>query len=172
MNLPIGGLGIISLLWIKIPDSRPKTATRPTLETLHSKLDLIGFILFAPFAAMLLLALEWGGVEYAWSSSTIIGLFCGSGFVFIGFAAWELHVGDVAMIPFSMVKDRIVWCSCLVLAFASASMFILTYYLPIYFQAVRAVSPSLSGVYLLPGILPQMAMAYMSGILGHLNANF
>jgi hypothetical protein len=75
------------------------------------------------------------------------------------------------MIPFSMVKKRAVWSSCLVLAFTSASMFILTYYLPIYFQAVKGVSPSLSGVYLLPGILPQMATAYMSGVLGQLRAN-
>lgn len=172
INLPIGGLGAISLLWIKVPNHRSKTATNLTLRTILLKLDLIGFSLFAPFAIMLLLALEWGGVEYAWSSATVIGLLCGSGGALICFATWEYHVGDEAMIPFSMVKKRAVWSSCLVLAFASASMFILTYYLPIYFQAVKGVSPSLSGVYLLPRILPQMATAYMSGILGQLRANF
>ncbi|KFY29990.1 hypothetical protein V494_08341 [Pseudogymnoascus sp. VKM F-4513 (FW-928)] len=164
INLPIGGLSLIFLLSIKVPNPR-STDSISTLKMVSQKLDLIGFTLFAPFAIMLLLALEWGGSEYAWGSATVIGLFCGSGGALTVFAAWEYYVGDEAMIPFSMVKKRIVWSSCLVLAFASASMFILTYYLPIYFQAVKGVSPSLSGVYLLPGILPQMVTAYMSGVL-------
>ncbi|KAK9242014.1 hypothetical protein V1506DRAFT_572943 [Lipomyces tetrasporus] len=40
-----------------------------------------------------------------------------------------------------------------------------SYYLPIYFQAVRGVSPLTSGVYLLPSILSQLLFAVGSGIL-------
>jgi hypothetical protein len=38
------------------------------------------------------------------------------------------------------------------------------YYLPIYFQAVRGASPTMSGVDLLPSILSQMIFAIVSGI--------
>jgi hypothetical protein len=38
--------------------------------------------------------------------------------------------------------------------------------LPIYFQAVKGVAPSPSGVFILPGILSQMLMAVVSGVLG------
>lgn len=41
-----------------------------------------------------------------------------------------------------------------------------SYYLPIYFQAVKGVTPTLSGVYLLPSILSQLMLAVISGALG------
>jgi len=40
------------------------------------------------------------------------------------------------------------------------------YYVAIYFQAVRGVSPTLSGVYILPAILSQVLFAIISGIGG------
>ena len=41
---------------------------------------------------------------------------------------------------------------------------IVNYYLPIYFQAVRGASPTMSGVDLLPSIISQMIFAIVSGI--------
>jgi nitrate/nitrite transporter NarK len=128
-------------------------------------LDLLGFLLFVPWAIMLLLALQWGGTEHAWNSATIIGLFCGAGAMLVVFAAWEYHAGDNAMIPYSMVKIRVVWCSCLVITFFFGMQLTTSYYLPIYFQAVKGVSPSLSGVYVLPSILVMMLGAIIGGIL-------
>ena len=84
------------------------------------------------------------------------------------FAAWEYRVGDGAMIPFFMVRQRIVWSSCVTMACFFGSLFTITYYMPIYFQAVKGVTPGLSGVYLLPSILSMMLMAVTSGILGRL----
>lgn len=167
INLPIGGLSALFLLLIRIPDrldntKREKATIRETLW----KLDVIGFFWFAPFAILFLMALEWGGVDYAWNSATIIGLFCGSGVMLLIFLAWEFYVGDEAMIPLSMVRKRVVWSSCLVIGFFFGGLLLFTYYLPIYFQAVKGATPSLSGVYLLPGILSQMVMAAVSGVLG------
>jgi MFS family permease len=167
INLPIGAVASVLLLSIKIPDRINRNdSEKPTILGILSKLDLIGFGLFAPWATMLLLALQWGGTEFAWNSATIIGLFCGAGGMFFVFAAWEYRIGDGAMIPFPMLRIRVVWCSCLVVLFFFGMQVVTTYYLPIYFQAVKGVSPSLSGVYLLPSILTMMAMAVVSGILG------
>jgi hypothetical protein len=167
INLPIGAVVSIFLLTIRIPDRIDRNSTeKRTALAILLKLDLAGFCLFAPFAVMFLMALEWGGTKYAWNSATIIGLFCGAAGALIMFVAWEYRAGDGAMIPFSMVRKRVVWCSCLVVAFFFGSLLVFTYYLPIYFQAVKGVSPSRSGVYVLPGILSQMAMAVTSGFLG------
>ncbi|OCK76093.1 efflux pump [Lepidopterella palustris CBS 459.81] len=166
INLPIGAVSSILLLLIKIPDRlNRKTADKPTALSILSKLDPIGFFLFASFAVMFLLALEWGGTTYPWNNATIIGLFCGSGGTLVIFVAWEHRVGDDAMIPYSMVRKRVIWSSSSVAFFFFGALLIFSYYLPIYFQAVKGVSPALSGVYLLPGILSQILMVLVSGAL-------
>ena len=116
---------------------------------------------------MFLMALEWGGTKYFWNSATIIGLFCGSAGIFAIFAVWEYRCGDEAMVPYSMLRKREVWSSCLVSALFFGSLIVYMYYLPIYFQAVKGVNPSPSGVFILPGILSQMLMSVVSGVLGN-----
>ncbi|KAF1985121.1 MFS general substrate transporter [Aulographum hederae CBS 113979] len=165
INLPIGGVAFLFLMLIKLPDHEKDQSKKSSVRVALSNLDLSGFVLFAGFAVMILLALEWGGTDYPWNSAIVIGLFCGGGLTLLLFAAWEYRMGDNAMIPYSLVKRTVVWSSCLVTLFFFASVMLLTYYLPIYFQAVRGVSPTLSGVYMLPGILGQMSMAVISGIL-------
>ncbi|KAH8684457.1 major facilitator superfamily domain-containing protein [Tricladium varicosporioides] len=165
INLPPGGVVIAILMLIHIPDrTQAKKKKMTLLETLHS-LDLPGFALFAPTSIMLLLALQWGGSTYAWNSATIIGLFCGSGGMLVPLLWWEYRQGDNAMIPWSMIKQRIVYSSCLMMFFFFASQMINAYYLAIYFQSVRGDSPTMSGVSILPGILSQMMFAPLSGVL-------
>lgn len=135
---------------------------------MHKELDLIGFALFGPAAIMLLLALQYGGNQFAWNSSQVIGLFVGSAVTFVVFALWEAHKGDSAMIPGSIMKRRTVWASCITFGFLMSLLYIITYYLPIYFQAVKGVTPTMSGVYLLPTIIAQLFAAGLSGFLGKL----
>lgn len=151
---------------IQIPDRTIKLDDQSTILKTLEKLDIFGFALFAPAAIQFLLALEWGGSRYVWESATIIGLFCGAAGTFCVFLAWEYRRGDSAMIPFSMVRRRIVWCSCLVTFLFMGSMIITSYYMPIYFQTVRNATPAMSGVYILPAILGQIVFATVSGVLG------
>lgn len=133
---------------------------------MHKELDLVGFALFAPAAIMLLLALQYGGNQYSWNSSQVIGLLVGSVVTFAVFVLWEAHKGDSAMIPASIMKRRTVWASCITFGFLMSLLYMITYYLPIYFQAVKGVSPTMSGVYLLPTIIAQLLAAGLSGFLG------
>ena len=50
--------------------------------------------------------------------------------------------------------------------FICANMMTTSYYMAVYFQAVRDKSPTMSGVYLLPSVLSQMALGIIAGILG------
>lgn len=115
---------------------------------------------------MVLMALQWGGEKYPWSSPTVIGLFCGGAGALLAFLAWEWHIGEKAMIPFSVLRQQVVWASCLVIGLFMGSLLVFSYYLPIFFQTVKGASPTMSGVYMLPSVFSQMITAVISGVLG------
>lgn len=165
VNLPIGGVVALAIVFIRIPDHIEKPDLRAVIKNAVTDFDLPGFALFAPAAIMLFLALQWGGNQYAWDSSQVIGLFCGAGAMFIVWLVWDYYQGENAMIPFSMMKRRVVWASCATGFFMNGSMFITAYYLPIYFQAVLGASPFMSGVDVLPNILATMVFGVMTGAL-------
>ncbi|KAJ5629221.1 hypothetical protein N7528_002878 [Penicillium herquei] len=165
INLPVGAVATILLLCIEIPDQMIKPPVKHAATTIMRELDLIGFALFSPAAIQLLLALEYGSGTYGWKSATVIGLFCGAGATFIVFLLWEHRIGNKAMIPLKMVANRKVWTSCVVVMAMYGAGLASSYYLPIYFQAVKDDSPIMSGVSLLPTIVTQLIFAVMSGTL-------
>ena len=166
INLPVGGLVALLLIVIKIPDQIEKLPALKVLPDLHHHLDLIGFALFAPAVIQLLLAVQYGENKFPWNSSTIIGLFCGSGVTFMVWSVWNWRLGDLALIPVSMVIKRPVWTSSLTQAFSMTVIFIATYFLPLYFQTVQNASPLSSGVKLLPSIVSQLIFAILAGAMG------
>lgn len=164
INLPVGAVTAFLLLFLKVPELTPKPQlTLSLVRKTIPELDLIGFTLFAPAAIMALLALYYGGNDYPWDSSVVIGLFVGAGVTAITFALWERRMGDRAMIPPSIVKHRIVWTSVINGAALVASILVAAQYLPIYFQGVRGYGPAMSGVNTLPGILSQLLTVILSG---------
>lgn len=169
INLPIGALVAIPIISLHIPEQMNKKPAFQVLSEIHRHLDLIGFALLAPAVVQLLLALEYGGNQFAWNSSQIIGLFIGAFATFVVWAFWNRHKGDSGLLPVSIMSRRVVWASALNNAFQMSTLFGTSYWLPIYFQAIKGVSAILSGVYLLPTILGQLVFAVLSGVLGELH---
>jgi hypothetical protein len=157
---------IVVLFLITIPDRRPKSEIKTGIWTILRSFDIPGFAIFAATTVMCLLALEWGGTTYNWTSANILGLFCGSAGAFVAFVLWEYRQGDAAMIPLSVLGQRIIWSSCLTYFFLCANMMTISFYMAIYFQAVRGRTPTMSGVNILPSILSNMFFAVFSGLLG------
>lgn len=167
INLPVGAIVGILLLLLEVPELTPKPAfTLSLVRKTIPDLDPIGFVLFAPAATMALLALQFGGNDYAWNSSVVIGLFCGAGVTTILFVLWERRMGDRAMTPPSMIGQRIVYTSAINGSALVGSILVASQYLPIYFQGVRGYGPAMSGVNTLPGILSQLLTVILSGVLG------
>ncbi|KAK7966150.1 MFS multidrug transporter [Apiospora aurea] len=166
INLPLGGVTAVFLALTHVPDITEKPPfTLALLRRLLPELDLLGFVLFAPAAVMFLLALQLGGHMYAWGSSQIIGLFCGAVATGAVFVAWEWRMGDRAMLPGSMMKQRVVFMAIMQGLFLMVTTTVGSFYLPIYFQGVKGVGPTLSGVYMLPSILSQLLLVVVSGAL-------
>ncbi|KAI8262439.1 Efflux pump mokI [Colletotrichum sp. SAR11_239] len=166
INLPIGVVSSLFLFFTHVPEETLKPPfSLALLRRIIPELDLTGFALFAPTTVMFLIALHWGSTEHGWSSPVVIGLFAASGATLVMFSFWEWHVGEKSLIPFHLIKRRRVWAS----ALQSTTLFSLNYvgvnYVPIYFQAVKGVGPSLSGVYMLPSILTQLLSLVISGAL-------
>ncbi|KAI1385466.1 major facilitator superfamily domain-containing protein [Hypoxylon trugodes] len=161
INLPIGGIASAIILLTAI--TRHQTKHVGFLELL-SLLDLLGFSLLASAVIMILLVMHYGGSAYQWNSSVVIGLFCGCGVTTIAFVFWERRRKEKAMMPLLLLANRVVWSSSLVAGFMTSALLVHSYYLPIYFQAVKNMSPILSGMNLLPSILSQLLSSVLSGI--------
>ena len=131
-----------------------------------SLLDPIGFLIFAPTAIMLLLALQFGSGDYGWNSSQVIGLLCGSGGMFIVFCIWEYRKGDDAMIPWNIVRQQVVWASGLSYGLLMTGLVVVGIYTPLFLQSVIGLSPTMSAVYMLPAVFSQVLGIVVSGALG------
>ncbi len=145
---------------------RLKANAKITFRRQMALLDLPGCVLFAGAVLMLLLALEWGGVTYAWNSNIIISLFWGAGCAAGLFLAWEYRQGDDAMLPLKLVSNRIVFFAAMVNFMNFGGLYVLVLYLPLWFQAVKGASPLMSGVYYLPSVASLTISAMVTGFLG------
>jgi hypothetical protein len=92
-------------------------------------LDLPGTVMLVPAIVCLLLALQWGGTEYAWNSSVVIGLFVGFAAMIIIFIGIQIWKGDKGTLPPRLFKNRDVLCAMLFGFFFGAGFFPLLYYL-------------------------------------------
>ncbi|KAJ4860086.1 major facilitator superfamily domain-containing protein [Trichoderma breve] len=165
INVPIGAVVVLFMIFVVIPDGSVKAGPLTVLRSIHRELDLVGFALLAPAVIQLLLALQYGGNQFSWNSSQVIGLFCGAGATGLVFCAWLLHRGDEALIPPSLAGTSAVWSASLTQTSLFTTVFLAAYFIPIYFQTVKGASPLLSGVYMLPAIFAQLLGAVLSGAM-------
>ena len=114
---------------------------------------------------MILLALQWGGGKYPWHSATIIGLFCGFAGLFLVFTAWQLYQGERAMIPPRFLHKRTIMSSSLTSMCVFGSLFVSIYYLPEWFQVIKAASPVKSGVMNIALFIPQIIGSILAGTM-------
>ncbi|KAF5672710.1 major facilitator superfamily transporter [Fusarium denticulatum] len=165
INLPIGAIVLGGILFIKIADQQPVPPVAQAVRELPKRLDLVGFVMFAGASTMLMLALQWGGTTYAWSSAVTIGLFCGSAASLTAYVAWSWNRGDESLIPPVLLKQRVVIACFFLTLFMIGSALMLSYWLPVYFQAVLGQSPVGSGVSMLPNILASVVFSIVGGIM-------
>ncbi len=135
----------------------------PTTKLTH-KIDWWGTTLLSAGVVGLILLTTWGGVEYAWGSSTILWLGVGSVVLLVAFCFVETRALE-PIIPLGLFRNRTFSAASAVGFVVGFSMFGAIVYLPLYLQVVHGSSPTKSGLELLPVITGMLITFIISGQL-------
>ena len=163
INLPIGAVTVVLIgIFFKSPQ-RKKEASIGFSERLK-QFDPIGTSLFIPSVICLLLALQWGGTQYAWSNGRIIALFILFGLLMIAFLAVQWWKGETATVPPRIMNQRSMIGAAFYAVCLGGSFFIMIYYLPIWFQAIEGTTATESGIRSLPLVFAQVIFSIVAGI--------
>ncbi|KAK3997517.1 putative MFS multidrug transporter [Cladorrhinum sp. PSN332] len=161
INLPLGAVtfAFIAIL-LKVPDR--ETQKLPLREKIL-QLDLLGTSALLPGTVALLLALQWGGLEYAWSDRRVVACLVLGILLLMGFIAVQIWKPKTAMLPPHIFKQRSMVAGSFAAAMTGSHMMIFVYFLPLWFQAIKGASAIDSGIKLFPMLLPLVAASIISG---------
>ncbi len=162
INLPICGLA----LGLIVPFLNLKYHRQGTIFDRMKRMDWIGAFMLTASVTAILLALAWAGTKHSWSSwRTILPLILGA-IGMLGFLALQFtgHVAEPTMPP-KLFSNR-TSVSIFLMAFVHGILLLyVTYFMPVYFQAVRGASPTRSGVEIFPIATTIAPAAAVSGIM-------
>ncbi|KAJ9620668.1 hypothetical protein H2204_012223 [Knufia peltigerae] len=161
INLPIGAFTILSIvlfLHIKPPPSEKLSLVRQVL-----RMDPLGTLIFVPSIVCLVLALQWGGSKYAWSSGKVIGLLVTCGVLFLAFWVLQALTPATATVPMRIATQRSVLGGVIFLFLLNGSLFAIVYFLPIWFEAVKEETAIHAGISLFPLVISLVIMTILAG---------
>lgn len=154
-------VGLAILFFLQLPKTKQETSAWKRL----SLIDWLGSVLILSSLVCLLMVLQWGGVDYAWSDSRIIGLLVGFFVIAAAFVVDQVIMKERATIPFRLFKQRTVGFGTMVNFGIAGAYFSMLYFLPIYFQSIRGSSAIRSGVQTLPFIVAVIFAVTTSGMI-------
>ncbi|WP_406462133.1 MDR family MFS transporter [Streptomyces sp. NBC_00111] len=152
INLPIG---IVALLVIAAALHIPVRRTKHTI-------DYLGTFLIASVATCLVLVASLGGTTWAWGSAQIVALAVLAVVLLVAFVAAERRAAE-PVLPLKLFRMRtfsLVAAISFVIGFA---MFGAMTYLPTFLQVVHGITPTLSGVHMLPMVFGLLITSTASG---------
>ncbi|MET7799709.1 MDR family MFS transporter [Streptomyces decoyicus] len=152
INIPVG---IVALAVIAAVLQIPRRRTR-------HRIDYLGTALIAAVAACFVLMTSLGGVSYPWGSWQIVG--CGVlGVVLLGaFLAIESRAAE-PVLPLRLFRSRSFTLTSVIGFIVGFAMFGSMTYLPTFLQVVQGVTPTMSGVHMLPMVLGMLLASTGSG---------
>jgi len=165
INLPCGALAFVLLVFFLDIPAGMLGQKSESLREKAKKVDLLGSIFFPSCVVCLLLALQWGGLEYSWSNVRIIVLLVLSGSLFIAFVVVQRWKGDTATVPGRIFFNRSVLAGAWFSFASGASMQTLLFYLPTWFQAIKGSSAIRSGILTLPLVIGIVVGSLLAGLM-------
>lgn len=152
INLPIG---VVALLVISAVLHIPVRSTKHTI-------DYLGTLLIATVATCLVLVASLGGTTWAWGSAQIIGLAVIGLVLLAVFVRVERGAAE-PVLPLRLFRVRTFTLVALISFIVGFAMFGAMTYLPTFLQIVQGVSPTLSGVHMLPMVAGLLIASTTSG---------
>lgn len=154
INLPVGVAAlIITSLALKLP----------TVRREH-RLDLLGAGLIVGSVSALLLYLDWAGKEMGWLAPGSLALLAAAIILGILFVLAETRASE-PIIPLRLFQNQIFAVGNLFGFLAGIAMFGAIIFLPFYLQIVLGMSPTESGLAMLPAVLGILTTSIISGRL-------
>jgi len=152
INVPIGIIALI-VVASQVPGK---------LRRVHHVIDYLGTVVLALAATSFILLTSLGGTTYAWGSAPI-WILGACGVILVGvFVAVERRAAE-PVLPLHLFRLRAFSVTSVVGFIVGFAMFGAITYLPAFFQVVRGVSPTLSGVQLLPLMAGLLLVSIGSG---------
>lgn len=111
INLPIGAITVLVIGFMFQDPKREKVESIGFWQRVKH-FDPFGTAVFMPAIICLLLALQWGGTRYPWSSGRIIALFVLFGVLIIPFIIIQFIQKENATLPPRIMKQRSVASAC------------------------------------------------------------
>ncbi len=139
VNLPIGVIALIVVAAV-LPSRRNRD---------RHTIDYLGTIMIGGAASSLVLLTSLGGVTYPWGSGPIITLGAAAVAFIVGFVVVERRAAE-PVLPLHLFRQRVFAAAGAIGFVVGFAMFGALTYLPQYFQIVKGVSPTISGLRLLP----------------------
>ncbi|MGW3500178.1 DHA2 family efflux MFS transporter permease subunit, partial [Streptomyces globisporus] len=152
INLPIGvvALGVIAAV-LNIPVRREK----------HT-IDYLGTFLIAAVATSLVLIASLGGTTWAWGSPQIIVLAVLAVVLLVAFIAAERRAVE-PVLPLKLFRIRTFTLVAVISFVIGFAMFGAMTYLPTFLQVVHDITPTMSGVHMLPMVFGLLITSTASG---------
>ncbi|CZS89902.1 related to aflatoxin efflux pump AFLT [Rhynchosporium graminicola] len=148
INIPFGVISIAVVWFFFKPPVRKDSGMTTKQKILE--IDLLGALFLICAIVCLLLALQWGGTQYAWSNSKVWGCILGFGLLLTVFIALQFRRGDRATIPPRIFLQKTVFFSSMYSCFLSMGLYTHIFYVPFYFQAVKGTTAEESGIRTIP----------------------
>src|SRR3979411_257509 len=135
INLPVGLLALVGL---------NRRLPAPVTERPTHALDVAGAALLGGAATALLLACIWGGDRFAWDSTTILGLLAASGLLAGALVLRERRAVD-PIVPLDLLRTRAVAVASIALFLATAALFAVNVFVPLFLQTTTGAIPTEAG---------------------------
>ncbi len=157
INIPIGILALI-VIYFLMPHIKHH------IDPKERSIDYSGAVTLVLGLVPFLLALVWGGNQYAWNSIQEISLFILS-VVFISAFIFIEGKAKEPILPLSLFRNNIFLISVIIIFLTGLGMFGTILYIPLFAQNVIGVSATNSGVILTPMTLALIVGSITSGQL-------
>jgi EmrB/QacA subfamily drug resistance transporter len=154
INLPLGAVALfVTGIVLDLPFQRRS----------HS-IDYLGSSLLVAAVSCVLLATVWGGTEYPWGSTTILGLF-GTGVVLLALFVLQELRAEEPILPLRLFTNSIVMVSCGTGFILGSVMFGAMAFVAYFLQIVSGASPTAAGLLLTPIMGGVLVTSILSGRL-------
>jgi EmrB/QacA subfamily drug resistance transporter len=154
INVPIG-VAALAVVASQVPGK---------LRRVRHRIDYLGTIVLSLAATSLILLTSLGGTTYPWRSAPIYILGV-AGVALIGLFVLAERRAAEPILPLHLFRLRTFSVTSVVGFIVGFAMFGAITYLPAFFQVVRGISPTISGVYLLPLMAGLLLVSIGSGQL-------